>query len=363
MNKLPLTVRRSIELVGLVVLALVIVQGQGIIMPLLMALVISIVLLPVYTFLRRNKFPEVLAIFLSILLMIIIISVVVFFIASQIAPLTDNFPQIKSNITNHLHALSAWFTRLTSISITEQTAFIDEQIESLVDSAWGFIGGAAGSVGSVFVFFGLLLIYTFFILFYKDILSRFLYSWFKPAAHPQVQDTIQQIKSVLNNYIVGLLIQITYLTVLLGGALMLLGIEHAMLIGVVFAIFNLIPYVGALFANLVGVLLTLSSSPELGPIFTVLIAITVVQMLDNYILMPGIVGSKIQINALASLVGVFIGGALTGVAGMFLSLPCIAMLKIIFDHTDQFKQWAILFSDEKPNRKLPNKLLHPKSPN
>jgi hypothetical protein len=64
--------------------------------------------------------------------------------------------------------------------------------------------------------------------------------------------------------------------------------------------------------------------------------------------MPRIVGSKVKINALASIVGVIVGGALAGIAGMFLSLPLIAVLKIVFDRTNHLKQWGVLFGDEKP---------------
>jgi predicted PurR-regulated permease PerM len=148
--------------------------------------------------------------------------------------------------------------------------------------------------------------------------------------------------------LVGLLIQVTYITFLLGTALMIIGIKHALLIGVIFAILNLIPYVGALIGNIIGVLLTLSSSQELWPVFAVLITIAIVQFLDNNILMPRIVGSKVKINALASIVGVIVGGALAGISGMFLSLPMIAVLKIVFDRTQAFKQWGVLFGDEKP---------------
>jgi len=72
-----------------------------------------------------------------------------------------------------------------------------------------------------------------------------------------------------------------------------------------------------------------------------------VQLLDNNILMPFIVGSKIRINALASLFGVFVGGTLAGIGGMFLSLPLMAVFKIIFDHTEQFKKWGVLLGDDK----------------
>jgi predicted PurR-regulated permease PerM len=96
------------------------------------------------------------------------------------------------------------------------------------------------------------------------------------------------------------------------------------------------------------VLLTLASSQDSWPILVVLISIAVVQFLDNIILMPRIVGSKVKINALASIVGVIVGGSMAGVSGMFLSLPIIAVLKIIFDRSENFKQWGVLFGDEKP---------------
>jgi len=120
------------------------------------------------------------------------------------------------------------------------------------------------------------------------------------------------------------------MTILLGGILLILGIKHALLIGVLFAFLNLIPYVGALIGNLVGVILTLASSPNLAPVLIVLGVIAFVQFLDNNILMPRIVGSKVRINALGTIVGVLVGGAIAGVSGMFLSLPIIAVMKIIF---------------------------------
>jgi len=136
----------------------------------------------------------------------------------------------------------------------------------------------------------------------------------------------------------------------LGGILLLIGIKHALLIGVIFAILNLIPYVGALIGNLIGVLLTLTSSQELWPVITVLGVIAFVQFLDNNILMPRIVGSKVKINALFAILGVFIGGSIAGISGMFLALPSVAVLKIIFDRTESFKQWGVLLGDERPAR-------------
>ncbi|MEO6683057.1 MAG: AI-2E family transporter, partial [Ginsengibacter sp.] len=206
------------------------------------------------------------------------------------------------------------------------------------------------SLSSVFIFLGLLPIYIFLILFYRNLLTRFIFYWFPEKDYDRVSEGIKETESIIKSYLVCLLIQIGYITFLLGGILLLFGIKHALLIGVIFAILNLIPYVGALFGNVIGVLLTLTSSQDLTPVLTVLIAIAVVQFLDNNILMPKIVGSKVKINALASIVGVVVGGSLAGIPGMFLSLPTIAILKIICDRTDNLKQWGVLLGDNVPKK-------------
>jgi len=350
MNELPLTVKRSIELLGLVLVIAVFVIASDIIMPVIMAFFISIMLLPIYRFLKKHKFPEALSIILPILIVAIFIGGIAWFFSAQVGNLVSDFPQIKKNVSLHLQSLSKWVSRVSHYSTKEQLDFINKKSNDLLAMAGGMASGAAVTLSSVFVFVGLLPIYIYLMLFYKDILLRFIFMWFKTDHHPKVKDAIYETEAIIKNYLVGLLIQVTYMTVLLGGILLLLGIKHALLIGVIFAILNLIPYVGALIGNIIGVLLTLTASTSLTPVITVLAVIAGVQFLDNNILMPRIVGSKVKINALVSIMGVIIGGSIAGVSGMFLSMPIIAVLKVIFDRTDMFKQWGVLFGDERPTR-------------
>lgn len=348
MKELPVSVRRSIELLGLYTCGLIIVAGSGIIAPIIMAFLISIVIFPVYSFFVRKKLPESLSIALSLVILMSVVAGIIWFFSSQISRLIADFPVIKENVSVHLNSLSTWINSKTNFSTERQLAFIDEQSKKLLNYAGGILGGAATSVTSVFIFVGLIPIYVFLILFYKNLLLRFIFLWFPPDSHEKVKDGMRETKSIIKSYLIGLLIQITYITILLGASLMIIGIKHALLIGVIFAILNLIPYVGALIGNIVGVLLTLTSSQEVWPIYAVLITIAIVQFLDNNILMPRIVGSKVKINALASIVGVIVGGAVAGISGMFLSLPIIAILKIVFDRSNNLRQWGVLFGDERP---------------
>ena len=350
MKEFPLTVRRSIELMGLFVLGMIIVAGSGVITPLLLAFFLSIVFLPLHRRMMNKKVPEILSISICILLLFVLLGLIAWFFSVQIGKLIQDFPQLEKNVMLHLNELSTWVNKKTNFSTDRQLTILREQSGKILNNAGSMLGGAATSLTSVFVLLGLVPIYIFLIIFYKNLLLRFVFLWFPPSSHDSLKDAMEETQVIVKSYLIGLLIQITYITILLGGILMILGNKHALLIGVIFAILNLIPYVGALLGNLIGVLLTLTSSEQLGPIWQVLIVIAIVQFLDNNILMPKIVGSKVRINALASIVGVIIGGAVAGISGMFLSLPIIAVLKIIFDRSEQFKQWGVLFGDERPAR-------------
>lgn len=349
-NHFPLTVKRAIELLGLIALGTIMVIGHDIIMPILMAFFVSIMLLPIYRFLRRKKIPESLSIIIPIFLVLIFVGLIVWFFSAQIGTLVEDFPQIKQNVSLHIDKISKWVESTTQYSPKEQGDFIRQKSDDLMNLGGKMASGAAVTLSSVFVFVGLLPIYIYLLMFYKDLLLRFTFMWFKETDHPKVREVVYETENMIKSYLVGLLIQITYMTVLLGGILMLIGIKHALLIGVLFALLNLIPYVGALMGNLIAVLLTLTSSQELWPVITVLAVITFVQFLDNNILMPRIVGSKVKINALFAIIGVFLGGSIAGVSGMFLALPIVAVLKIIFDRTESFKQWGVLLGDERPQK-------------
>lgn len=351
MKDMPMTVRRSIEILGLCAAGFVIVVGQSVIMPLLMAFFFSLLLLPVYRWLVRHRIPNAIAIILSIACLIVVVAGIFTFLSMQVGSLLNDIPQIQQTLMVHWQSLSGWISERWHVSSQQQLETINKQLGSLGGNVTSYLSGAMGSLSNVLIFVGLLPIYIFLMLFYKDLLLNFVYLWFRKENHKQLETALREAEVMVKHYLVGLLIQITYLTILLGGILLLFGIKHAILIGVVFAILNLIPYIGALIGNVIGVVLTLTSSQELWQIWVVLGTIAFVQFLDNNILMPRIVGSKVKVNALASIVGIFIGGMLAGVSGMFLSIPVMAILKIAFDKSPYLYQWGVLLGEPEGNMK------------
>ena len=348
MKDLPLTVRRSIDLMGLFFLGSIIVAGNIVVMPLLMAFFFSIMLLPVFRFFRKLKVPEVIAIFLPILLFTVLAASIIWLFYNQVSVFVSDFPKIQRTTIKHLDNLSIWIDRSFGYSPGEQLKFINTQSNKLFGSAGSLLSSAAGSLSGAVIFWGIMPIYIYLIILYRGVFVKFILMWFKPAEHKNVEETIRETEKMVKHYLVGLLIQIIYIIILLGGSLMIFGIQNALLIGIIFAFLNLIPYLGALIGNILGVLITLASSDNPMDILIVLGAITVVQFLDNNILMPGIVGSQVKINPLVSIAGIFIGGIMAGISGMFLAMPVLSVLKIIFDRSENYRHWGVLLGGNRP---------------
>ncbi|HYC86167.1 MAG TPA: AI-2E family transporter, partial [Chryseosolibacter sp.] len=94
------------------------------------------------------------------------------------------------------------------------------------------------------------------------------------------------------------------------------------------------------------IIITLMSASEPVAALWVAGVLMGVQIIDNNILMPLIVGNKVKLNALAIIIGVLVAGAVAGFAAMFLAIPALAVLKIIFERVEHLQPWAMLLGDE-----------------
>ena len=105
-------------------------------------------------------------------------------------------------------------------------------------------------------------------------------------------------------------------------------------------------------------IVTLSNTGDVYITLGSFIVYLIVQFIDNNFFVPRIIGSSVQLNALVSILAVLIGGSLCGVGGMFLSLPFVAICKVIFDNVEELQPWGSLLGDEESARwnimKLPS---------
>lgn len=339
---------RIIQMLGLVLIGIVVFCGHSVLVPIGFSFIISITLLPAYRIIKRTKLPDSIAIILTLLFAFVILGTVVGVISMELSNLLSNIDSLEKNTTAHLKEIALWIQTKTGYGIKQQSNFFNQQVASLKSSAGNILAGTASSLGSILVWFGLVPVYVFLILYYKNLLLRFIFLSTNPNYHNTAEASIHGTESTLKNYFNGLLIEMAIVFTMITVALMLFGVKYAILIAAVFGVLNMIPYIGALIANALAVLITLSTSPHLSHTWTVLIVIAVVQFIDNNIIMTYVVSSKVKINGLVTVIAVVVGEALAGIGGMFLAIPLVAVLKVIFDKVDSMKHWGMLFGDDKP---------------
>jgi predicted PurR-regulated permease PerM len=125
-----------------------------------------------------------------------------------------------------------------------------------------------------------------------------------------------------------------------------LGINHAILLGVIAGFLNIIPYIGVLIGSLFPIVMALLTKDSIWIAVGALGVCVVVQFLDNNFITPNVVGSSVSINPLATLIVLVIGGMLWGVAGMMLFIPYLGMLKVVLDNVDGLKPFGYLIGEE-----------------
>jgi predicted PurR-regulated permease PerM len=156
------------------------------------------------------------------------------------------------------------------------------------------------------------------------------------------------VKNLVQSYISGLFIELVIVAGLNITALLLLGIEYAVLLGIIGALLNLIPYIGGIVAVALPMMIALVTELSPWKPIWVLAAYYFIQIVDNNYIVPKIVASKVKLNALVSIIVVLAFGALWGIPGMFISIPVTAIIKLISDHIEPLKPFGFLLGDSMP---------------
>jgi len=347
--KIPIYVRVSIFLTGAFVFIWMLYIGQSIIVPLVFAIIIAIVLHPVVNFFVRKKVNRLFAIIISLSLTIIIIAAVCILLFSQMSRFTESWPLLVDRFTEVLNQTTTWFSGYFDINPKQIHTWIVETKAEIIDTSSSAIGKTLVSVGGVLVILLLVPVYVFMILFYEPLLMDFVRKLFSSSNQSKLSEVVSQIKTVIQRYLVGLIIEAVIVAILNITALLIFGIEYAILLGIIGALLNVIPYIGGLVGVALPMMVALATKDSAWYAIYILLAYYFIQLIDNNYIVPKIVSSKVKINALFSIIVVIVGNALWGVPGMFLSIPLLAIIKLIFDHVEGLKPWGFLLGDTMPH--------------
>jgi predicted PurR-regulated permease PerM len=336
-NSLAQVQKRAYSLVIFVLVILILKAGSVIIIPLVWGAFFSFALYPISNWLEEKRFPRGFAIALTLILVATLVITVLYFLTDQVLGLIADIPEIKSafetKTNKYLGELRNYFG-LGTHGLPSTTDILKQQnVES-----------AIFETGRSLVLLGVIPLFIFLMLYYKDFYAEFLKRKSKDG-NPAILNWIKESGSVIQSYLLGMLLVTGIVSLISGFAFYFLGIKYFMLFAVFIAVMNLIPYVGVIFSSLLVVLYVLLTTDTIFYPLTTLILLWLIQLIENNLITPFVVGAKVRVNAFAVILAILIGAYIWGVSGMILFIPIVGILKITFERIPALAPYGFLLGD------------------
>lgn len=330
---------------GTVLFAYFLFKIQAVLAYLVIASVVALLGRPVVLFLQqRVKVPNTFAVLVTLLLLLgLFLGILALFIPliseqGKNLSLLD-IEALKANInTLYVQLLEYLGTNATDIDfLIEETRLGEEFLKSL---DLGFIPNVLNSLLGLLSDFSIGLFSVLFISFFflKDskLFQKGLLTFVPDSKEDKLIKSMEKTKGLLSRYFAGIMLQIFILFVIYIFTLLWVGVEYAIVIAFLCALFNLIPYLGPIIGGTIMLIFTTTNFVEedfstviLPKTLYVLIGLLIGQLIDNFFSQPFIFSNSVKSHPLEIFLVIIIAGLLFGVVGMVIAVPGYTTLKVI----------------------------------
>ncbi len=354
--KLPFYARVALTLLAVVLVFFILSEASNIFIPLVFGLLIAILLYPLNRFFEEKlHFGRLMSPVLSVVLFIAVAISFIYFLALQFIGFSGDFPLLRKRFEQMFDGVQHWLSYKLHINNRQQTDYINRSINGIMETVGHSISNVFLGLTGILLLTIFVLIFTFFILYHRRLLMRFLLQLFSKQYQPQVREVIVETKSMINSYVLGLVIEMALVGIVNCTMFLIMGIQYALLLGVMAAVLNIIPYLGIYTSIVICMLVTFANTGG-GMAMEVGIGLFVVHLLDSNILFPRIVGGRVKMNPFITIIAVIVGEFLWGIPGMFLFIPITGIIKLVCERVEGLEAWSILIGVDEVEKKKKGKI-------
>ena len=346
----PLLYKVTLTLLFSVLFVISMYYAKPILVPITVAALLAMLLLPLVQRLEKWKMGKILPIVLSILVVLAVLIGVIYLLSSQVLGFTDDLPLIQEKLNERFADLQVWIGEITGLSGEEQLRYLKQAASSLLGVAQSFATGLLAATTGAIVFIGLQVVFIFLFLYYRHRIRIFLLKIIPKEEHDNAKDIIKQISRVTQKYLLGVFVVMGILSVLNSIVFLLIGVPHAIFFGVMASILNIIPYLGVWIGTALPMIMVVITQDSFTPVLFIILGVWVNQQIDNNFLTPKITGSQVAINPLATILVLIIGSMIWGVAGMILFIPLLGVAKIVFDNVKGLEPLGYLVGEDRSDQ-------------
>ncbi len=348
MLSFPASAKYLVRLLLAITIIFICIILETLLVPLFFSVLFAYLLYPSAEKLENIGIPRIITNFSLIIFALAVIAGFFYLAGHLISAMTEDFSEIREQFEENL--------RYFRDTITDALGLSEDQIEEAVTDIDGnsdYTIRLFTATTNTIVAFGLMPVYTFLLLFYRDKFRVFLELITPKNSKKLTNKIVNQIAEIVPKYLKGLIVVVFVLMFINSGVYWLVGLEFPILLGVIAALFNFIPYLGTVVGYTVVLVIVLATQEPVLALWVIVLFFPV-QFFENNILTPNITGSYVHINPLIIILSLLAGAMMWGLPGMLLVIPYLAMLKIICDNIDYLKPVAFLLSTRGTEVYLPS---------
>ena len=333
------------SLITLVILVWIMYLVQGILIPLLFSILLSIALHPLVSLFERWGIPRVLSSILCVIIAMLVIVGLIWFIVYQVIEIGSGDFNLVEKVTRIWTVIEQFVTERLGLQATEMWNQVKESSIRLVTNATTYLSAFFGSAGNTIANSILIPLYMFFMLYYRIFFIEFFFKAFYSTPENKVKTNLDIIYDVIRSYLFGLITVMGIVAILNSVGLLVLGIDNAWFFGTLAALLLLIPYIGITIGSILPALFALATKDSAYYALGIIIWFQIVQFFEGNFITPNIVGGKVNISPLVSIISLLLGGKLFGLAGLILALPMVAVIKVLLDASDNWTAFGFLLGE------------------
>ncbi len=318
---------------------------QGILVPVLFAIIFSITLFPLCRLLERGRLPRVVASIISVIVATLVVSGIIYFIVNQVIVIGKNGEDIGKNFVNIYDSIQTFLERRFGVEPGDLNNRLREEGQNIISNAGRYISAAFSSAGGTLANAVLVPLYIFFFLYYRDFFKEFFIRVNRSYPPAKTLGTLREIYDVIQSYLVGMVMVMGIVAVLNTAGLLVMGLEYAWFFGTLAALLILIPYIGIAIGSIIPALFALATMDSYWYALAVILWFQLVQFLEGNFITPNLVGGKVSLNPLVAIVSLLLGGMLFGLAGLILALPLVASIKILLNLDESTQPFGFLIGE------------------
>jgi len=318
---------------------------QGVLIPLLFAVIFAITLFPLCTLLERLRLPRAAASIISVIVATLVVSGIIYFIVNQVIVIGKNGEDISKNFVTIYDSIQSFMENKFGVEPGALTNRLREEGQNFLSNAGTYLSAAFSSAGGTLANAVLVPLYIFFFLYYRDFFKEFFIKVNRSFTPAKTLGTLREIYEVIQSYLLGMVMVMGIVAILNTAGLLVLGIQYAWFFGTLAALLILIPYIGIAIGSIIPALFALATMDSYWYALGVIIWFQVVQFLEGNFITPNIVGGKVSLNPLVAIISLLLGGMLFGLAGLILALPLVASIKILLNLSESTQPFSFVIGE------------------